>query len=60
MSVRAEVDRLYREEHGRIVAPLIRLLGDFDRAEDIGGHFTLGLRLLPDGWRIVRDETTSD
>ena len=33
---------------------------DFDRAEDIGGHFTLGLRLLPEGWRIVRDETTSD
>lgn len=35
MSVRAEVDRLYREEHGRIVAPLIRLLGDFDRAEEV-------------------------
>jgi len=33
---------------------------DFERAEDIGGHFTLGLRLLPEGWRIVRDETTSD
>ncbi len=33
---------------------------DFDRAEDIGGHFTLGLRHLSEGWRIVRDETTSD
>jgi ketosteroid isomerase-like protein len=33
---------------------------DFERSEDIGGHFTLGLRLLPVGWRIVRDETTSD
>ncbi|MCH2106633.1 MAG: DUF4440 domain-containing protein [Planctomycetes bacterium] len=33
---------------------------DFERSEDIGGHFTLGLRLLPEGWRIVRDETTSD
>ena len=33
---------------------------DFDRSEDIGGGFTLGLRLLPEGWRIVRDETTSD
>lgn len=32
---RAAVDRLYREEHGRIVAPLIRLLGDFDRAEEV-------------------------
>ena len=33
---------------------------DFERNDDIGGHFTLGLRLLPVGWRIVRDETTSD
>ncbi len=33
---------------------------DFERSEDIGGHFTLDLRLLPVGWRIVRDETTSD
>ena len=33
---------------------------DFDRSEDVGGRFTLGLRLLPEGWRIVRDETTSD
>ena len=33
---------------------------DFDRSDDIGGGFTLGLRLLPEGWRIVRDETTSD
>jgi len=33
---------------------------DFERSEDIGGHFILGLRLLPEGWRIVRDETSSD
>ena len=33
---------------------------DFDRSDDIGGGFTLGLRLLPEGWRIIRDETTSD
>ena len=33
---------------------------DFERNDDIGGHFTLGLRLLPVGWRVVRDETTSD
>lgn len=32
---RTAVDRLYREEHGRIVAPLIRLLGDFERAEEV-------------------------
>lgn len=28
------IDALYREESGRILASLIRLLGDFDRAED--------------------------
>jgi RNA polymerase sigma-70 factor (ECF subfamily) len=28
------VDRLFREEHGRAVATLIRLLGDFDLAEE--------------------------
>lgn len=30
----ARLDVLYREESGRILASLIRLLGDFDRAED--------------------------
>jgi RNA polymerase sigma-70 factor (ECF subfamily) len=30
----ARIDALYREESGRILASLIRLLGDFDRAED--------------------------
>ncbi len=29
------LERLYREEHGRLVAPLIRLLGDFERAEEV-------------------------
>jgi RNA polymerase sigma-70 factor, ECF subfamily len=28
------VERVYREESGRVLATLIRLLGDFDRAED--------------------------
>ena len=28
------VDRLFREEHGRAVATLIRVLGDFDLAEE--------------------------
>lgn len=32
--IRARIDGLYREESGRILASLIRLLGDFDRAED--------------------------
>jgi RNA polymerase sigma-70 factor (ECF subfamily) len=30
----AEIDRLYREEYGRIIASLIRLFGDFEIAED--------------------------
>ncbi|MCW1886535.1 RNA polymerase sigma factor [Luteolibacter flavescens] len=33
--VRQHLDRLYREESGRILATLIRLLGDFDVAEDV-------------------------
>ena len=33
---------------------------DFERTEDIGGRFTLSLMRKPAGWRIVRDETTSD
>lgn len=32
--LRAYLDTLYRAESGRILATLIRLLGDFDRAED--------------------------
>lgn len=31
---RSTVERVFREEHGRVVASLIRLLGDFDLAED--------------------------
>jgi RNA polymerase sigma-70 factor, ECF subfamily len=32
--VRAEIDTLYRKESRRVLATLIRLLGDFDRAEE--------------------------
>lgn len=32
--LRARIDAIYRAESGRILASLIRLLGDFDRAED--------------------------
>ena len=32
--VRAEIDALYRKDSRRIFATLIRLLGDFDRAEE--------------------------
>ena len=33
---------------------------DFERSEDIGGRFSLGLRRFSGDWRIVRDETSSD
>ncbi|MGE0784855.1 MAG: RNA polymerase sigma factor [Sandaracinaceae bacterium] len=33
--VQAAVDRVYREEHGRILAPLVRLMGGFERAEEV-------------------------
>src|SRR3569832_1024739 len=32
--VRAQIDNLYRKESRRVLATLIRLLGDFDRAEE--------------------------
>ena len=32
--VRAEIDALYRKDSRKIFATLIRLLGDFDRAEE--------------------------
>ena len=33
-AVRAEIEALYRQESRRVLATLIRLLGDFDRAEE--------------------------
>src|SRR3954462_881264 len=32
--IRESLDRLYRQDSGRILATLIRLLGDFDLAEE--------------------------
>jgi hypothetical protein len=32
-AIREKIDALYREESRRVLATLIRLLGDFDRAE---------------------------
>ncbi|HET6770170.1 MAG TPA: sigma factor, partial [Actinomycetota bacterium] len=34
-TVRSVVDRLFRQESGRAVATLIRVLGDFDLAEEV-------------------------
>jgi RNA polymerase sigma-70 factor, ECF subfamily len=35
MMVQPRIEQLYREDFGRILASLIRLLGDFDLAEDV-------------------------
>lgn len=43
-------------------AAIARGRWDLDYAEkpDVGGLFTLALRLTPDGWRIVHDHTSVD
>ena len=33
-TTRSEIERVVREEHGRVMASLVRFLGDFDLAED--------------------------
>jgi RNA polymerase sigma-70 factor (ECF subfamily) len=46
---RAVVDRLFREEQGRAVATLIRVLGDFDLAEEaVQDAFTTALETWPE------------
>ena len=35
---RARIDRIYREEYGRVVASLARRFGDLDIAEDAAGE----------------------
>lgn len=43
-SLHAEVDRIYRQESRRVLATLIRLLGDFDAAEEaVHDAFTVAL-----------------
>jgi RNA polymerase sigma-70 factor (ECF subfamily) len=39
--VRAEIDRIYREEYGRVVASLARRFGGIDIAEDAAGEALL-------------------
>ncbi|WP_332644657.1 RNA polymerase sigma factor [Aeromicrobium sp.] len=39
--IRAEIDRIYREEYGRVVASLVRRFGDLDIAEDMAGEALL-------------------
>src|SRR6202044_274810 len=46
--IRESLDSLYREDSGRILATLIRLLGDFDLAEEaMHEAFTAALSLWP-------------
>ena len=45
---RAAVERIYRAESRRVLASLIRLLGDFDRAEEaLHDAFTAALQQWP-------------
>jgi RNA polymerase sigma-70 factor (ECF subfamily) len=47
-SARGEVDRLFRQESGRAVATLIRVLGDFDLAEEaVQEAFLIALEKWP-------------
>jgi RNA polymerase sigma-70 factor (ECF subfamily) len=48
VDIRAHLDAVYRAESGRVLATLIRLLGDFDLAEDaMHDAFAIALRRWP-------------
>jgi RNA polymerase sigma-70 factor (ECF subfamily) len=48
IDIRARLDAVYRAESGRVLATLIRLLGDFDLAEDaMHDAFAIALRRWP-------------
>ena len=60
--LRVEIDRIYREEYGRVVASLARRFGDIDIAEDAAGEALLtaverwpvdGIPPNPGGWLTV-------
>ena len=42
----SEIDRVFREEHGRAVAVLVRLLGDIDLAEEA----------VQDAWAVAAEQ----
>src|SRR5258706_16372540 len=57
----SEIERIFREHHGRAIAVLIRAFGDIDLAEDaVSDAFatavqlwpTAGLPERPEGWMI--------
>ena len=41
MTTDLEIERIFREEHGRVVASLIRRFGDIDVAEDAAAEALL-------------------
>jgi RNA polymerase sigma-70 factor, ECF subfamily len=52
MDANATIEGVFREERGRVLATLIRLLGDFDLAEEaLAGAWEAAVRQWPrDGW----------
>ena len=59
MTTDLEIERIFREEHGRVVASLIRRFGDIDVAEDAAAEALLaaverwpvdGVPPNPGGW----------
>ena len=52
--VRATIERVFRAEHGKVIAALIGALGDFERAEEaVQDAFTVALS-LPEGLSLSR------
>ena len=59
--IRELLDALYRMESGRILATLIRLLGDIDLAEEaMHEAFAAALSLWPSGWSTRQPTTMVD
>ena len=59
--IRELLDSLYREDSGRILATLIRLLGDFDLAEEaMHEAFAAALSLWPKQWSTRQPATMVD
>ena len=59
--IRELLDSLYRVDSGRILATLIRLLGDFDLAEEaMHEAFAAALSLWPEKWSTRQSATMVD
>ena len=59
--IRELLDSLYRVDSGRILATLIRLLGDFDLAEEaMHEAFAAALSLWPQQWSPRQPATMVD